>query len=122
MINEVIVQGSQSTTLHTFTVTTNGMNIIVSEGEYYRGGQELFSDADGGTITIPTTSNVNYEVYLMTDGITVFSYTDIDDVIAFHMNNQANFIDKLMWFTIGENVTTLDGVTINFLKVINNAN
>lgn len=123
MIQDNVVNGSMSTTLHTFTVSTSGMDIVVSSGEYYRGGQVLFSDADGGTITIPTTANISYELFLMTDGsMSLFQYTDVTDLVNFCQENKSQIIDKLLWFTIGDSITSLDDVIINFVKVIDNAN
>jgi hypothetical protein len=117
LINEIIIKGSKETTFHDFAVTTSCMNVQISPGEYWRSNQILFSDAAGGSIVIPTTSNMNYDVCLMTNGEThVLQYSDVDDAIAFYENG--GVIDKIAWFTVGENVTSLDDIQINVVKTV----
>jgi hypothetical protein len=117
MINENIIKGHWTTTYHDFTFSTNGMDFIISGGSFVQNEKILFSDQTGGTITIPTTANMNYELYLMPDGtLQIFQYGDIEEVIAFAQKNQIT--ELLAWFTIGTGVTTLDNVQINVKKMV----
>lgn len=117
MINEIIVKGSIETTFHDFTFTTNGMDLILSSGTYHQNNTVIYTDPDGGSITIPTTPNMNYEISLLVTGeFHVLQYSDVDTAIEFYKNNK--IVDLLAWFTVGENVTSLDAVTINVKKMV----
>jgi hypothetical protein len=117
MINEIIIKGSEDTTFHNISFSTSGMNLMISGGQYYQNGQVLFSDSQGGSVTIPTTENMTYEISLLTNGeINVFQYHEIEDAISFYQANP--ILDLLAWFTVGQGVTTLDNVTINVKKMV----
>lgn len=117
MINEIIIKGNHSTTFFDITFSTNGMDLIMSGGSYHINNEMLFSDENGGSITIPTTPNVNYEVHLLKSGVVnVLQYIHLDEVVSFYENNEV--IDLLAWFTVGENVTSLDQVQINVKKMV----
>lgn len=117
MINEIIINGSKETTFFDFTFTASGMNIAVSPGTYYKNGQTVFTDVNGGTITIPTTANMNYDICLLETGISVVQYALGDDPTSYYDSN--SIIDMLAWLTVPENTTTLDNVQINVKAMVN---
>ncbi|WP_053957173.1 hypothetical protein [Inediibacterium massiliense] len=44
MINLIIIQGSKSTTLHDFKITTKGMKLQINGTHYTAGNQEIFTN------------------------------------------------------------------------------
>lgn len=111
MITEHIVHGSNETTFHDFSISTEGMTIIVSPGEYYRADSLAFSKNVPTTFEIPA-ENKNYQICITENGIVLFSYTDeIGYVIV------PGLIDTLAWFKLnGE--TDLANVEIHFVKLV----
>lgn len=117
MINEIKINGSKSTTYHDFTFSTNGMNLVISGGTYYQNNNVVYTDANGGSIAIPTSPDMTYEICLMaSDEVHVLQYSNPDDAIKFYENN--NVIDLLAWFTVPVNTTTLDNVQINVKAMV----
>jgi hypothetical protein len=118
LINENIIKGDPSTTFYDLTFTTNGMDLIISGGTYTRNNNVIFEYPTGGTIGIPTLANMNYEVSLLETGtIHLLQFSDIEEAIDFYKSNKV--IDLLAWFTVGEEVTSLDSVTINVKRMVN---
>lgn len=116
MIIEHIVNGSESTTFHDFSVVTSGMDLIISSGKYYRENQILFQDDFGGSITVPNGVK-KYEIVLITNNeISVVQYSDIDELIQFYESTK--FIDKIAWFEINEEVSSLDDVEVHVIKMV----
>lgn len=115
MIIEHICQGSEATSYHTFNFTTQGMSVILSNGAYYRNGTVLISSDSEVRIDIPVSSkDMEYSIYLTTDGITVVEQ-DLTDYAFIQVDG---LIDKLAWFIVPANVTSLDNVEVN-VKYVN---
>jgi hypothetical protein len=114
LIQEIIVKGSKSTTFHDFTITTNGLNLILSKGHYVLNNVERIKSDIDVTITLDSpTEDTHYEVWLSETGLQVLSRTDSEN---FDVVN--NPIDRLLWFTISANETDLNNTEINFVKVV----
>jgi hypothetical protein len=114
MINEITVLGSRRTTLHDFTLEQNGMELVFSNGSYVQDNTERFTTDLGAKVTIPSpASDTHYEVWLSEDGLVILSRSDADE-----FGEVVNPIDRLAWFTVPANVTSLDGVEINYVKFI----
>lgn len=116
MINEAIVKGSKETTLHTFSVSQKGMDIIITPGAYYRGGKKFFESREGGVISIPLTDEpLEYEIWLGKEGIYVYSHIVGE---SYEPKNLDDLYDRLCWFNLSESDTSLDDVEITVLKVV----
>jgi hypothetical protein len=114
MINEITVLGSRITTLHDFTLEQIGMDLVFSNGSYVQDNTQRFTTDLGATVTIPSpTSDTHYEVWLNDVGLVVLSRLDADE-----FGEVVNRIDRLAWFTVPANATSLDSVEINFVKFI----
>jgi hypothetical protein len=114
MINEITVLGSRSKTLHDFTLEHVGMDLTFSSGSYVQGNTEKFTTDLGATVNIPSpTSDTHYEVWLNDVGLVILSRSGADE-----FGVVVNPIDKLAWFTVPANTTTLDDVEITFRKLV----
>nr|WP_309099059.1 hypothetical protein [Fredinandcohnia onubensis] len=114
MIKEHIVEGSKDTSFHDFVITTNGMNLIVTNGSYFRRGNKIFSGINDALIQIPSPSQLtHYELWVTETGLVLKERTDtqvFDEV--------ENPIDRLAWFSVPENCTSLEDVEVIFVKVV----
>jgi hypothetical protein len=114
MINEITVLGSRSTTLHDFTLEQVGMDLLFSNGSYIQDSTERFITETGATVTIPSpTSDTHYEIWLNDVGLVVLSRLDADE-----FGEVVNRIDRLAWFTVPANATSLDSVEINYVRLV----
>jgi hypothetical protein len=114
MINEITVLGSRKRTLHDFTLVQVGMDLLFSNGSYVQNNAQRFTTDIGAKVTIPSpTSDTHYEIWLNDVGLVVLSRLDADE-----FGEVVNPIDKLAWFTVPANATSLDGVAINYVKVV----
>jgi hypothetical protein len=114
MINEITVLGSRSTTLHDFTLEQVGMDLVFSNGSYVQNNTQRFTTDLGAKVTIPSpTSDTHYEVWLNDVGLVILSRSGADE-----FGEVVNPIDRLAWFTVPANATSLDGVEINFVRVV----
>lgn len=114
MVIEHKIIGSKSTTLHNFSLSTNGMEMTLSAGEYYLKNELKISSKESATFTIPTSpENMHYELWLTVDGLEVIYRKDNE---AF--SRPGDFIDKISWFTVPANFVSLDNVEVNFIKVV----
>jgi hypothetical protein len=114
MINEITVLGSRKTTLHDFTLVQVGMDLLFSNGSYVQNNAQRFTTDLGAKVTIPSpTSDTHYEVWLNDVGLVILSRSGSDE-----FGEVINPIDRLAWFTVPANATTLDNVEINFVKVV----
>nr|WP_309101691.1 hypothetical protein [Fredinandcohnia onubensis] len=114
MITEHIVEGSKATSFHDFRITTNGMNLIVTNGSYFRGGNEIFSGTNDAIIQIPSPSQLtHYEIWLTETGLVALERTDTQV-----FNVVENPIDRLAWFSVPENCTNLEKGEIYLVKVV----
>lgn len=120
LINEININGDIQTTFHDFTITQTGMNISISNGSYYRGGNLLFHSDTGGTLTLSSSQyqDLYTEIWLATTGIEVLQGGDIVDVFENNPIPVANRIDRLGWLTIPMGSTSLDAVQIDVVKVV----
>lgn len=109
MINNRIVKGSKNTTLHDFEMRTEGMNLIVSKGTYYQGGNVVYSSDEEVVFSVPVKSeNTNFILWLTISGFVLNEGYDVVD----------DLIDRLGWFKVEPNTSNLDAVEINFVKVV----
>jgi hypothetical protein len=114
MINEITVLGSRSTTLHDFTLVQVGMDLLFSNGSYVQNNAERFTTDLGATVTIPSpASDTHYEVWLNDVGLVILPRSDGEE-----FGEVVNPIDRLAWFTVPANATSLDSVEISFIKVV----
>jgi hypothetical protein len=112
MLNEIIVQGNESTTFHDFIFTQSGMNIEVSSGSYIQANAERFSTEGGATLSFDTPlEDTHYELWLNDTGLVVLSRTNGE------FAEVANPIDRLAWFTIPAGAISLDDVEINVIRM-----
>jgi hypothetical protein len=113
MIKEHSVIGSKDTTLHDFTITTSGMDVTISSGNYTQANVERFTSDVGATvsITVPL-ADTYYELWLNDVGLVVLSRTDGQE-----FGDVANPIDRLAWFTVPANALSLDDVEINVVVI-----
>jgi hypothetical protein len=112
MLNEITVQGNKSTTLHDFLFLQSGMNIEVSNGSYIQANAERFSTEGGVTLSFNTPlEDTHHELWLSDTGLVVLSRTNGE------FAEVVNPIDRLAWFTIPANATTLDNVEINVIRM-----
>jgi hypothetical protein len=113
MINEIIVKGSDETTFSTFTVTTDGLNIVISQGEYIQNSTVLFQ-SEGAVVPIPVSDeSLNYNLYLTTDGLVIVVWGDGEEI-----SEVANLLIQLAWFSVPANTQSLDNIEINVIKVV----
>jgi hypothetical protein len=92
------------------------MEITISSGYYYRGGEILVSSTSSSRIEIPIPDgDIHYEVWLTTNGITILTRTDNEE-----FDKVIDPVDKLAWFTVESNSSSLDNVEVNFVKVVEN--
>lgn len=109
MIVETLMQGSRETTLHTFTFAANEMDLIMSIGEYVRGGMQLAKSDVVVTIPIATHSeDTHYELWLTKWGLTLL-HRKVDEEYGVIEGP----IDLLVWFTLPAGKISLDDVEIN---------
>lgn len=114
MIIEHIVKGSKETSSHSFSVSVNGMNLIVTKGSYFLNNTEKIKSDNDVSITIDSpTEDTHYELWLSETGLQVLSRTDSEN-----FDTVENSIDRLAWFTISANETDLNNTEINFVKVV----
>lgn len=108
------VIGSMDTSFHTFDITTDGMDVTISDGEYHQAGQQKFVAEEGATVSIPSPStNTNYQVWLTETGIQVIYEDDVTEyaeVIA--------PIDCLAWFSVPASANTLDDIDIHVIRTV----
>lgn len=113
MINEHVSNGSKETTLSTFGVTVDTMNLVISAGEYYQANQKLV-ESQGVTIPIPVSDeSLNYDIYLTKTGLIV--NVRADDECPSEI---ADLLMTLAWLRVPSNVSTLDAVEVNVVKVV----
>jgi hypothetical protein len=114
MINEITVLGSRSTTLHDFTLVQVGMDLLFSNGSYVQNNAQRFTTDIGATVTIPSpASDTHYEIWLNDVGLAILSRLDADE-----FGVVVNPIDRLAWFTVPANATSLDSVEINYVRLV----
>lgn len=116
MIKEQIIKGSKNTSFHDFQLSITGLNLILTNGSYFRGGQELFKDIESTVVTIPSSvDSIYYELWITDNGLSVLSRKENEE---FSYNQLTNQIDRLCWFNVPANCTDLNTVDINFVKVV----
>lgn len=117
MINEITVIGTKETSFHNFSIVQENMDISISPGVYWRGGAELASSVDSATITIDSpTEDVQLEVWLCSsDGEAIIELLPSGENLA---ELSATPIDRIAWFTVPAGMTTLDGVEINVIRMV----
>jgi hypothetical protein len=114
MINEIIVLGSKKTRLHDFTLEQVNMDLVLSGGSYVQDNAQRFTTDLGAKVTIPSpTSDTHYEIWLNDVGLVVLSRLDADE-----FGEVVNRIDRLAWFTVPANATSLDSVEINYVRLV----
>ena len=114
MINEVVVQGSKDTTFHDFSMLQVGMEIYISTGSYHQNGIEQVVNEDEISIEFDLpTEDTWYEIWLCYDKISILTKVSGDE-----FGEMINQIDKIAWFMIPANATTLDGVEINIIRMV----
>lgn len=113
MIVEHICKGNKSTTLHNFVWSQTGMTVGITSGTYTQQNVVLYSSTTGANVTIPTpTVQTYYEIWLSNSGLAVLSRTD-----GQQFGPVTNPIDRLAWFTVPANTTTLDNVNIDVVRM-----
>jgi hypothetical protein len=113
MMIEHIVKGSADSTLCTFLMSAQGMDIQVSKGSFIQGGKEFFAGV-GASFTVPVSAeDLHYAVYLTTTGITVdvWSPSEVPSSIE-------NLLTQLGWFFVPKNTTSLEAIDIHIVKVV----
>lgn len=116
MVNEITVLGSKETSLHDFTLEQIGMDLVFSGGSYIQDNTKRFTTETGATVTIPSpASDTHYEIWLSEAGLAILNRLDSEE-----FGEVTNPIDRLAWFTVPANATTLTNVEINFVKVGDN--
>jgi hypothetical protein len=114
MVIEHICNGNKQTTLHTFVLSQNGMAINVSPGTYTQQNITKYTTATGATLTLsPPAAQTYYEIWLNNVGLVVLSRTD-----GQQFGSITNPIDRLAWFAVPANTTTLDAVNIDVVKML----
>jgi hypothetical protein len=116
MIVEHVVKGSKETTLHSFHVSINKLNLIISNGSYFRANIEYFKLSDDTTINfISQTENTYYEIWLTDNGISILTRKEDED---FAYEQLVNPIDRIVYFNLPTNCTDLNKIDIHFVKVV----
>lgn len=111
MIIKHTIQGSLDTTLHDFEIHTESMDLFVLGTHYTNRNQKLIEHEKDIPIQISiekTTKDTWYEIWLTTDGVTVLSRAPKES-----FEDIENPIDRLAWFKVPANTTTLDDIEIN---------
>ncbi|PLR84664.1 hypothetical protein CVD25_01115 [Bacillus canaveralius] len=110
MITEHVVQGSKETSLHNFELTFDGLEIVVSPGEFYQAGEVVISTEEETLLTVD--GPMHYEVWISKEGIRLYSYTDEQGYVIV-----PNPVDRLAWFSLAAN-QNLNETDIHVLKVV----
>lgn len=114
MLIEHLVNGSEETSVHTFSVNLNGLDINISKGKYIQNKIEKFTLNEILTVTIPLPEvHTHYELWLAEDGIEILTRTDEEE-----FDLVANPVDRLLWFSISTGETDLNNVDVHFIKVV----
>jgi hypothetical protein len=116
LIKEQTIKGSKDTSFHDFQLNVSGLVLTLSNGSYFRAGQEIFKDNEITVVNIPVSANlIYYELWITNDGLCVLTRKENEDFPYEQMTNQ---IDRLCWFYIPANCMDLNAVDINFIKVV----
>jgi hypothetical protein len=116
LIIEHTVKGSKDASFHDFQISVLGMNLSLSSGSYFRGGQEIFKDIDSTVIAIPTlTDLIYYELWITTNGLLILTRKENEDFPYGQLTNQ---IDRICWFSVPANCTDLNNIDVHFVKVV----
>jgi hypothetical protein len=116
VITEHVVKGSKDTSFHDFNISVSGMVLTLSNGSYFRGGQEIFKDVDNTVVTIPTSTDlIYYELWITKDNLSILTRKENEE---FHYDNLVNQIDRICWLTIPANCTDLNSAEIHVVKVV----
>jgi hypothetical protein len=116
MIIENIVKGSKDTTFHTFKFYLNGLDLIITKGSYFQEGIEKVISYNATNISYPITNELTHcEIWLTTSGISALMRRDNEN---FLFDQLINPIDRLAWFTVPKNCTSLNEIDVNVLKVV----
>lgn len=111
MISIHTVKGSVKTSLHDFTVEQVDMKLIIY-GTYYTQSEiiKFIDELHAGTEIVIDTPLVDthYEIWLNSDGIVVLNRNDSQE-----FGKVINPIDRLAWFTVPANTTSLNEITIH---------
>jgi alpha/beta superfamily hydrolase len=106
------VKGSKETTLHTFTLSVQDMDLIFSPGSYFQSNVLKYESKIQETISItPPTTFTNYEVWLTTNGFQVIQRTNETD-----FEPVTNPIDRIAWFSLQPS-ETLEETDIHFVQI-----
>lgn len=111
MIKKHIIQGSKDTTLHDFKIYTEGMDLFICGTHYTNQNEKLLEHEDGVPVQVSILESKKdtwYEIWLTADGINVLSRTQNES-----FGTLENPIDRLAWFKVPANTTTLDDIEIN---------
>lgn len=100
------VIGSEETSISTFQMRTEGMDIIIMPGEYIQQNEVLFKKDTETRLTIPGAGE--YQVWIYPD--------DIKLEKDYH--TEPNYIDMLLWLTAPEGITSLEQAEINFKRFV----
>jgi hypothetical protein len=108
------VIGSKETSFHTFEIETSSLDIVISAGEYNQAGSQRFLSETGAAVSIPSPSaQTYYEVWLADSGLVVIYEDDVTEYAEV-----PNPIDRLAWFTVPANATSLDKVEIHVMRTV----
>jgi hypothetical protein len=114
MVNEHVVLGSKSTSCHSFGLTTEGLSVHLTAGEYHNNGEVKVSSTEDLVIEIPVSSlDTDYEIWLESDSVSVLARSAGEQY-----GELTSPVDRIAWFTVPANSTTLDTVEVNFVKVV----
>lgn len=106
MITMHTVIASEETSISTFQMRFEGMDIIIFPGEYIQQNQTLFKKDTETRITIPGAGD--FQVWIYPDDIKL----EKDN------HTEPNFIDLLVWLTVPEGATSLEQAEIDFKKFV----
>jgi hypothetical protein len=113
MINNIIVNGSEETTLSTFEITTDGLNLVISQGQFIQENTVLFQ-SDSTVVPIPVSDeSLNYNFYLTTDGLVIAVWGAGETI-----SEVDNLLIQLAWCSVPANTQSLDNIEINVVKVV----
>jgi hypothetical protein len=116
LIIEHTIKGSKDTSFHDFQISVLGMVLTLSNGSYFRGGQEVFKDIENTTVTIPSSTDlIYYEFWITTDGLCILTRKENEDFPYEQLTNQ---IDRICWFSVPANCTDLSTIDFNIIKVV----
>lgn len=99
-------RGDKRTTFYTFQMYLDGMDVIITPGEYWNQEEMIFSTETETKLTIP--KDGYYRVWIYPDGLRVIEGYEAPD----------GYINVLVWAEVPENTTSLNDADVHFIRMV----